>query len=296
MTVLARHRLRIGSREILLLGGPKGWGECSPLEGYPVPVAAALRSAREAACEGWPPARRTEVAVNALVTGHPVKPATLRSFGCVKVKVGRPELESDVALVSAVREAVGERVALRIDANGRWGLDEAERAIERLAGFDLELVEQPVSSLDDLARLRRRVAVPLAADESVRSLEDARRLRALGAADAVVLKVQALGGVRRALAIAEAAGVPAIVSSMYETSVGIAAGLALAAALPELPYACGLATLDRIEGDVASAPLAPERGRLRMRSVVPDPGLISSYEARARRARLQETARRKTRA
>ena len=93
--------------------------------------------------------------------------------------------------------------------------------------------------------MRRRVAVPVAADECVRILDDARRLRVLDAADVIVLKQQPLGGVRAALDVADAAGVPAVVSSMMETSVGIAAGVALAAALPELPYACGLATARR---------------------------------------------------
>ena len=129
-----------------------------------------------------------------------------------------------------------------------------------LARYDLELVEQPVASLDDLARVRRAVDVPVAADECIRSLADARRLRALDAADAIVLKQQPLGGVRAALIIAAEAQVPAVVSSMMETSIGIAAGLALAAALPELRYACGLATLSQIAGDVVRDPLVPEHG------------------------------------
>src|SRR5215471_1604724 len=137
--------------------------------------------------------------------------------------------------------------------------------INRLTAFDLEFVEQPVSTLQELAEVRRRVDVPVAADECVRSLDDARRLRALDAADVIVLKQQPLGGVRAALAIAEAASVPAIVSSMMETSVGIAAGVALAAALPELPFACGLATLSHVDVDVVADPLVPENGVLRVR-------------------------------
>jgi O-succinylbenzoate synthase len=149
--------------------------------------------------------------------------------------------------------------------------------IGRLARFDLELVEQPVAALDDLARLRRRVDVPVAADESIRSVADARCLATLEAADLIVLKVQPLGGVRAALQVAEAAGVPALITSMRETSVGIAAGLALAAALPELPYACGLAT--RMSGgDVVRDPLAPVDGHMRARNVEPDPDLLGRYE------------------
>jgi len=176
-----------------------------------------------------------------------------------------------------VRAAAGDRVALRVDANGAWDVATALATIARLEPFDLELVEQPVASMDDLAEVRRRVRIPVAADECVRSVDDARRLASLGAADAVVLKVQPLGGVRAALRVAEAAGVPAIVTSMRETSVGIAAGLALAAALPELPYACGLAA--RMPGgDVVAEPLVPEAGVMRLRRVVPDPELLARYE------------------
>ena len=157
----------------------------------------------------------------------------------MKVKVGDP---GDLDRVAAVRAAVGPTVALRVDANGAWDVDAAVAAIGRMSVYDLELVEQPVASMEDLAAVRRRVAVPIAADECVRSVDDARALRRLAAADVVVLKVQPLGGVAAALAVADAAGVPALVTSMYETSVGLAAGLALAAALPELPYACGLGT------------------------------------------------------
>ncbi len=275
MTGVREHRLRIGDRTVWLLEGPAGWGECSPLPGYPCDPAAAWRAAEEAATQGWPAPLRAAVPVNALVTRAPVAPAALAGYPAVKVKVGGP---GDVELVAAVRDAVGPRVALRVDANGAWDLDTAVEAIGRLARFDLELVEQPVSSLDDLARLRRRVDVPLAADECVRSPDDARRLRTLGAADVLVLKVQPVGGVRAALVLADLAGVPALASSMYETSVGVAAGLALAAALPELPYACGLAPgAGRAAHDVTREPLTPTAGMLAVRPVTPDPELLSRY-------------------
>ena len=102
--------------------------------------------------------------------------------------------------------------------------------------------------------------VPLAADESIRRAEDPLAVRAAGAADIVVLKAQPLGGVRAALAVAEACGLPVVVSSAVETSVGLAAGLALAAALPELRYACGLATMSLLTGDVTADPLVAEAG------------------------------------
>jgi O-succinylbenzoate synthase len=216
---------------------------------------------------------RDSVPVNALVDG-PFLVQDVRGFPAVKVKVRDA---AGVALVRAVREAVGPDVGVRVDANGAWDGDTAVTMITKLAVFDLEYVEQPCASLDDLAAVRRRVTVPIAADECIRSLDDARALRAKGAADVIVLKQQPLGGVRAALAVADAAGVPAVVSSMIETSVGIAAGVALAAALPVLPYACGLATLAALPGDVTHSPLVPIDGALPVRTVVPSRELLERY-------------------
>ena len=276
VSVLTDHLLRIGDRTVTLVEGPAGWGECSPLAGYPSDPAACRRAAEEAALLGFPPARRDAVPVNALVNARGFDTERLREFPAVKVKVGSP---GDVDLVAEVRDAVGPHVALRVDANGAWDVDTAIATIKRLARYDLEIVEQPVFSLDDLARVRRAVDVPVAADECVRSLEDARRLRALDGADAIVLKQQPLGGVRAALLIAAETQLPAIVSSMMETSVGLAAGVALAAALPELRYACGLATLSQIAGDVVRESLVPEHGAMKRREVAPDPELLARYQA-----------------
>ncbi len=281
MVVLTEHRLRIGDRDVTLLEGPAGWGECSPLAGYPCDPAAARRAAEEAATEGWPTPVRSAVPVNALVTGHGFDPEALADFAVVKVKMATPD---DMRLVEEVRDAVGNTVRLRVDANGAWDLETAVTVIERLARLGIELVEQPVATLEELAALRRRVAVPLGADECIRSIDDARRLCELGAADAVILKVQPLGGVRAALAVAEAAEVPAIPTSMMETSVGLAAGLALAAALPDLPYACGLATAGMLAGDVTREPLVPDHGVLQVRAITPDPELLARYAVSSQEA------------
>ena len=263
MPVLTEHRLRIGDRVVTLLEGPAGWGEYSPLPGYPSDPSACRRAAEEAAIYGFPPAHRQLVAVNTLVDGPNFNAAALLGFAAVKVKVRSP---ADIDVVVAVRDAIGPGVPLRIDANGAWDVETAIDMITRLSRYDLELVEQPVASLDDLARVRRAVNVPIAADECVRTVDDARRLRALGSADVIVLKQQPLGGVRAALAIAEVARVPALVSSMMETSVGIAAGLALAAALPDLPFACGLATASSLAGDVVVDPPRPVDGMMPVQS------------------------------
>jgi O-succinylbenzoate synthase len=277
-----RHPLAGSSfREALLVDGPAGWGECSPLPGYPCPAEKAMAAALEASTVGWPPAVRQVVPVNALVPAVSAREASrlaadavAAGYGCIKVKVGD---ERDIDRVAAVREAAGAGVRLRVDANGAWDVETAVARIAALARFDLELAEQPVATLEELAAVRRRVDVPLAADECVRGVEDARRLARLGAADVVVLKVQPLGGVGPALEVAEAAAVPAVVTSLFETSVGLAAGLALAAALPELPYACGLGTATLLAGDVVSDPLVPEGGMLRVRRPVPDPDLLARY-------------------
>jgi L-alanine-DL-glutamate epimerase-like enolase superfamily enzyme len=151
---------------VTLLEGPAGWGECSPLPGYPCDPQAAWDAAREAACDGWPARVRDAIAVNALVDDAGVESRALEGFPAVKVKVGRADPGADLDLVAAVRNAIGPLVALRVDANGAWDVDEAAHMIRELARYDLELVEQPVATLDELSRLRRRVDVPLAAARS----------------------------------------------------------------------------------------------------------------------------------
>jgi O-succinylbenzoate synthase len=157
-------------------------------------------------------------------------------------------------------------------------VDQAVRALRELGRFGLEYAEQPCATLAELAELRRRVDVPVAADESIRRAEDPLAVRAAGAADIVVLKAQPLGGVRAALAVAEACGLPVVVSSAVETSVGLAAGVALAAALPELPYACGLATMSLLAGDVTDAPLAATAGSLPVRTARVDEAALARFE------------------
>ena len=183
--------------------------------------------------------------------------------------------------VEAVRDALGPDGAIRVDANGAWDVDEAVTAIRLLdrAAGGLEYVEQPCSAVEDLAAVRREVDVPIAADESIRRAEDPYRVRDLHAADIAVLKVQPLGGVRACLRIAEEIGLPVVVSSALETSVGIAAGVALAAALPELPYACGLATVQLLTDDVIDMPLLPVRGVLPVARPMPSPEALDRLAA-----------------
>jgi O-succinylbenzoate synthase len=259
-------------REGMLLRGPAGWGEFSPFLEYDARVAAPwLRSALEAANDGWPAPLRSTVPVNVTVAAvgpERAAEAVRASSGCrtAKVKVAEPgqSLAEEQARLEAVRDALGPDGRIRVDANGGWSVDDAVAAIhvlDRAAG-GLEYVEQPCATVEELAVVRRRVDVPIAADESIRRTEDPYRVRDLEAADVAVLKVQPLGGVRACLRIAEDIGLPVVVSSALESSVGIAAGLALAAALPELPYACGLATVQLLSDDVTVSSLLPVDGEL----------------------------------
>jgi O-succinylbenzoate synthase len=279
----------IDVREGLLLRGDAGWGEFSPFLEYDDATAAPwLQAALEAADLGWPEPVRDRIPVN--VTVPACDPARAReivlaSQGCrtAKVKVAEPGqlLGEDEARLEAVRDALGPDGLIRIDANGGWSPDAAVAAIrvlDRAAG-GLEYVEQPVAGVEDLAAVRRRVDVPIAADESIRRAEDPYRVRDLEAADIAVLKVQPLGGVRACLRIAEDIGLPVVVSSALETSIGIAAGVALAAALPELQHACGLATVQLLTGDVTGTPLLPEAGTLPVRRPEPAPALLQRWQA-----------------
>jgi O-succinylbenzoate synthase len=255
-----------------LIEGPAGWGEFSPFPEYgPRECARWLASALESACQGWPAPVRDRIPVNVTVPAVGPEQASriVAAAGCrtAKVKVAeRGQTDSDdLARVEAVRDALGPDGKIRVDANGNWDVDHARRMLRQLDRFGLEYAEQPCATLEELASLRRDVAVPLAADESIRKAEDPVLVRAAGAADIVVVKVQPLGGVRAALRVAEACGLPVVVSSAVDTSVGLAAGVALAAALPELPYACGLATMSLLTGDVTGDPLTEAGGELPVR-------------------------------
>jgi O-succinylbenzoate synthase len=282
-----RTRFRgITVREGALIEGPAGWGEFSPFAEYgPGECARWLACALEAACTGWPDPVRDRVGVNVTVPAvgpdraHQIVAASLCRTAKVKVAEPGQSDADDIARVEAVRAALGPSGRIRVDANGGWDVEHAARMIGALAPFGLEYAEQPCASLAELAELRRLVDVPLAADESIRRADDPLKVRAAGAADIVVLKVQPLGGVRAALQLARACGLPVVVSSAVESSVGLAAGVALAAALPELAYDCGLATMSLLTGDVTREPLVAQDGTLPVRAAVADPERMSAWEA-----------------
>lgn len=266
-------------REALLLRGPAGWGEFCPFLEYDDAESAPwLASAIEAAWAGFPTPVRDSVPVNATVpaVGPEAVEGVLARFGpvgAVKVKVAErgQDLRDDVARVAEVRRLLPD-AGIKVDANGGWDVVQALAALDALAPSGLQYVEQPVADIPGLRavrlELRRRGSeVLVAADESVRRQEDPLLVAREDAADILVVKAAPLGGVRRALDIIRRAGLPAVVSSALDTSVGIRSGVALAAALPDLPFACGLATVSLMEGDVTDASLVPEGGHLPVRDV-----------------------------
>jgi len=291
VSIPLRQRFRgIETREAVLFEGPEGWTEFSPFVEYGDAEASAWLAA--AIDFGWnetPQLLRESVRVNATlpaVSAEKVADVLHRFPGCrtVKVKVAETgqTLADDVARVAAARSYLGAEGRIRIDANGGWNVDEAEHAIHALAEYDLEYVEQPCATVEELWQIRQRVkymGLPIAADESVRKAADPLEVARQGAADLLVVKAQPLGGIHAAMGIVSQAGLPIVVSSALETSVGISMGLHLAAALPELPYDCGLATVSLLSLDVAVEPLVPVDGRIGVRRVVPNERVFVHYAA-----------------
>jgi O-succinylbenzoate synthase len=284
-----RVRFRgITTRELALIEGPAGWGEFGAFVEYEPPEAAHwLASGIEAAYAEPPPARRTSIPINATVPAAEAAevPAVLARFPgarTAKVKVAEPgqRLADDVDRVNAVRELIP---TVRVDANGGWSVEEAVEATSALtADGPLEYVEQPCATVAELAELRRRVDVLIAADESIRKAEDPLAVVRAGAADVAVLKVAPLGGISALLRVAAQIDIPIVVSSALDSAVGIGHGLAAAAALPELRHACGLGTGRLFVDDVAD-PVAPVDGFLPVGPVTPDPARLEALRASADR-------------
>lgn len=269
-----RRRFRgLDLREGVLIKGPSGWGEFAPFDDYSDAAASRwLDSAVEAAFGIWPTLLRTEIEINAIIPA--VSPddaailtrAAVLDNGCrtIKIKVGA-DLASDEARVASVRDALDAllgrgRGTIRIDANGLWDVAAATAALRRLGEYELEYVEQPCSSVEELRRLRRVTDVPIAVDETVRNASDPTAVRVREFADVAVIKAAPLGGVAAALRVAESLDVPLVVSGSLDSSIGLDVGLALAAALDDLPFACGLGTGALLEADVIDEPRLPVGG------------------------------------
>ncbi len=280
-----RHRFReVNSREAILVKGPSGWGEFSPFPDYPPAVTARwLAAALELARGEVPDPGRSAIPVN--VTVPAVAPETAASLvlesgaTTAKVKIGNPgdtEIDDEERL-AAVRGALGDTGHLRIDVNAVWDLDTATNRLESLTRFNLQYVEQPVATVEDMAELRRRTGVLIAADEIVRQSDHPLRALEESAADVLILKCQPMGGVTRVVDLAARVSIPVVISSALETSVGMYAGLLAASLLADLPYACGLGTVALMTGDPTMIPLIPGNGMLDVRRPEPDPELLERW-------------------
>jgi o-succinylbenzoate synthase len=286
-----RDRFRgITIREGVLLHGPAGWAEFAPFRDYSdADCRPWLRAARAAATTPFPTPVRSTVPINTTVPVVAAERAfeLVRVSGCgtAKVKVADPGVDpaADADRLAAVRAALGPDGRIRIDANGGWTVPQALSLIERLdaAAGGLEYVEQPCRTIEELAAVRAGTGVPIAADESIRRERDPLAVARAGAADIAVVKVAPLGGVAAALRIAAQAGLPVVVSSAVDSAVGLAAGLALAGALPELPYACGLGTRSLLTADVSTETFAAAPGLLAVPTAAPQPDSIGAHLADA---------------
>jgi O-succinylbenzoate synthase len=254
----------ISVREVALIKGSYGWGEFSPFLEYDDAESAPwLASAIEAASTPKPELYRSSVAVNGTIPATNDKKVIddlITSYSSVKtykVKVG-DNLSEDIVRLARIR-SLGRKVNIRIDVNGLWSV---EQALTNLYAFyenvgPFEYVEQPCATLDELRELKSKIRIPLkiAVDEVIRKSPDPFALDLQGAADIVMLKVQPLGGIKRAHAIAEHHKLPIVVSSALESAVGIKYGLELAASFKEMNFDCGLGTGSLLAADVAHLPI-----------------------------------------
>jgi O-succinylbenzoate synthase len=288
----------VHQRQGVLIRGPKGWGEFAPFEDYSDERAARwLSSAIEAAFIGWPQARRSRVPTNAIlpvrsieVTRSMVQRAVV-DLGCrtIKVKVAdsieepRQELHRIGSVRAVLDDLLGVGVGrIRLDANGGWSAPEALARIEAVSDYGIEYVEQPCRSLADMATVKQSSSLPIAADEAIRV--DGVVDGIADFADVAVLKAAPLGGVASALQVAERLGVPAVVSGSMDTSVGLSAAIALAGALPECAYDCGLATGTLLAEDLTTRTTVPERGLVTVERAQPDHRKLAAAQARLSRS------------
>ena len=287
-------------REVALIEGPKGWGEFSPFVEYePSECVPWLVSAVEAATLAPPEMLRTKIEVNATmpaINGRENIAEILSWFpGCttVKIKVGA-DIRGDLARIATVCD-LAPQSKIRIDVNGSWTVGKAIQAIYAIHDIcELEYVEQPCGSVGELRELKRRIVFPLtiAGDEAVRKAADPMNVDLRDAIDVLLLKVAPLGGIKRSMEIAAHHGKPVVASSALDSAVGISYGLRLAAALPEMSYACGLGTGQLLSADVASLPIIG--GMMAVESVVPNSKQIEKYSISPDRldwwrARVRET-------
>ena len=282
-------------REALLFEGPNGWAEWAPFVEYTDEEAAMwLAAAIEFAYGELPQLHRERISVNATLPA--VAPdlvervlSNFTDFSTVKIKVAEAgqSITHDTARIQKVRELYPD-VKIRLDANGGFEIAEAIDLVNQLQslGINIEYFEQPVASIAEMAELRlqlSRIGVRIAADESVRKVSDPLAVAQANAADILVLKAAPLGGISRALAIAAEAGLPVVISSALDSSVGLSMGAYLAAAVANLTFDCGLATSALLAGDVTREPLRAQNGFIDVRRVEVDESKLEIFKAQDHR-------------
>lgn len=283
-------------REIMVFEGPNGFTEWSPFIEYEDEESL---SWLDAAIEfGWaelPEMQRNSIGINATLPAvAPEKVETVLAkfghFDTVKIKVAEAgqSIDDDLARVAEVRERYP-HAKVRLDANGAYSLEIARAMATAMAEDEvpLEYFEQPVASVAEMAQLRMLIApldIKIAADENVRKAADPLAVARLGAADILVLKAAPLGGIARALEITKQAGLPVVVSSALDSSIGISMGAHLAGALPDLSFDCGLGTANLLAGDVTSKPMVAQDGQLEIRRVEVDRSRLDIFKSDDHRA------------
>lgn len=261
----------VSYREVALFKGPSGWGEFSPfLEYNQYESASWLAAGIEAAFGDQTPLERDEISINATLPAINDRESIEKIMALypgaktVKIKVGNDK-KVNLARIATVKE-IDSDLKIRLDVNGSWSVEEAVDNLKDIQD-QIEYVEQPCCSLDELRALKRRIDVPIAVDELLRKNSDPFSLNLEDVADFLVLKVSPLGGVMRAKKIAEHHQIPVVVSSALESAVGISQGLQLAAALKGYSNDSGLATGVLFESDVGAHPIIA--GKIRVSMIEP---------------------------
>ena len=280
LSIPMRTKFRgLTTREVLLFEGPNGWAEWSPFTEYEDEEASIwLKAAIEWAFGDIPKTDVKTIKVNATLPAVKDVQKALEPFGkfeVVKIKVGT-DLDLDIQRIENAL-AVNPNYKIRLDVNGLWSVKQAEAAvaqiIDRVGKEKIQYIEQPVSTIEELRELN--LPIPVVGDEVIRKAADPFKVDLNGAVDILMLKVSPLGGISRSKAIAAHHKLPVVVSSALESAVGISHGIRLAASLPELNFACGLATGKLLTHDVADIPVID--GRMKVTTVNPS-GLLN-YQA-----------------
>ena len=278
-------------RETALFKGENGWGEFAPFVEYSDQESLPwLESAIEAADKALSPALRESIPINATVpaSNDEAEIEQILSWypgvDTAKIKVGTG-IKEDLTRIAAVRKHLP-KAKIRIDVNGSWSVKEALSniiAIYEVTGDLLEYVEQPVASLDELKQLKEgmSVDVKIAGDEVLRKAKDPFAISLDGAIDILMLKVSPLGGIKRAMGLASHHKLPVVISSALESAIGISYGLALAARVPNLDYACGLGTSALFNQDISDIPIV--NGAIKATSYPIDLDLVERYELKGER-------------